>query len=753
MSLSLEIGEGRFRNLRIGRREVIVIAVIGMIIVSLIYSQRIFRYPPAERKDVIGIIRLEGYILDSETVNRYISLINEALTNETVKAVVLTVDSGGGYADYVEEIYYNLLELDKEKPLIASVTRALSGGYYITVASRYIFVKDSSLVGNIGVIGIMPPTLIPSEIIVESGPYKFTGESKLSRFFTISRVLDSFLSAVQRGRGENLNVSLEELRKAGVYLGWDAVRLGLADGFGGLQAAIKKAAEEAGLIVYEAEELRLKGENASSAYSTGPSTWWGNVTLKTLVQLHPPPSIYYIYLPPQAITESEASVNPEGSLSSLNIKGDVLIDLSHGNRVSWWVLDILIAELAKRNVTVSFISQWGLLESRLSNASTLIIASPTVMYSEDEARSIVRFVEDGRLLLVFYDPAWEHIGPSGLTGGVIAQINSLTTRFGFSFAKGYLYNEVNHYGLYRNIYLRNFTDTPITQNIETLVFFTATHIYSAGGAAAWTSNDTYSSVAEKADSYTAILWMRRGRGAVAAFGDLTFLREPYCYVEDNYRLIMNLVSLITGVEVEVEAEERALEEIEGSVDRPELPVGTEKNYTEWVDGKEQPLRWFKVSETEVRVERPNRTTHYYFTEDMSLWRWVSDGMECIYEDPLPEPPFPLTRGERWEYESNYTLTVDGAEYEGRIFGEEEVEGFEEILAGDGRSYFCARVRYRSLEYLMIDGGNLTMITEGRYWVSSEAGTVKQEAVTDYYRDGAWAGREVRSILLRSIRKG
>ncbi|HIE18682.1 TPA: hypothetical protein EYP75_03050 [Candidatus Bathyarchaeota archaeon] len=474
--------------------------------------------------------------------------------------------------------------------------------------------------------------------------------------------------------------------------------------------------------------------------------------MKTLSELHPPPSIYYIYLPPQAITRSEASDQLEENASLPSGGGNVLIDLSHGNRVSWWILDILISELAKRNMTVSFISQWDLLDSRLDNASCLIVASPTETYSAKESARIMRFVEEGRLLLLFFDPAWEYIGTSGLMQGIIAPINSLSTRFGFSFAKGYLYNEADHFGIYRNIYVRNFAESPLTENLDSLVFFTATHIRSMGMEVAWTSKDTYSSVAEKADNYATMIWMKRGNGTVAAFGDVTFLEESYCYVEDNYKLIQNLVSIIAEVKVPVKEKiEEGFKEEE--VAKPVLPVGTEKNYTEWIDGKESLVKWFKVSETEIKIERPNRTSHYYFTEDGALWKWISNGMECIYDEPLPEPPYPLTEGDRWKYESNYTLVMEGKEHKGNIVGEEEVEGFEDILAGDNNWYFCARVKYTSVEHLAVGGRNMTMMTTGRYWISSDAGTVKQEMTTDYYVDGIFTMREKRTLLLRSIRKG
>ena len=739
-------------KIQLGKREIAVIALICIILASAVFYQWISRRPHLGRKNIIGIIRIEGYILKSTTVNRYVKLINEAVRNDSIKGVVLVIDSGGGYADYVEEIYSDLLTLrNTSKPLVASVIRALSGGYYIAVACDYIFVQNSSLVGSVGAIGLMPPILIPSESTIESGPYKWTGGPIFSGYTTLSSVVDNFIVAVENGRGSRLKVSTTELRKAMIYLGCEAIKLGLADEAGGLQEAIKKVADEAKLVEYEIEELELPKGKPSSSYASNMSTLsprWENITLETLSRIHPPPSVYYIYLPPQAISQSNVSSEIEKSLPAG--VGNVIIDLSHGNRVSWWTFDILISELAKKGVAVSFISQWRDLDSKLDNASCLIVASPVEVYSAEESERIEKFVEKGGLLLFFFDPAWEYIGTSGLLQGIITPMNSLSVRFGFTFAKGYLYNEADYFGIYRNIYIREFAESPITENLDSIVFFTATHIRSTNMRVAWTSEDTYSSIAERADNYTAIVFTEKGNGTVAAFGDLTFLKEPYCYVADNYKLILNMVSLISQVKVPVE--EEAEPSLEEEVARPDLPVGTEKNYTERINGEESLLRWFKVSETEVRIERPNRTTYYYFTENGTLWKWISDGMECIYEDPLPEPPYPLTRGERWRYESNYTLRAGEAVYYGKIAGEEEVRGFENVMAG-GNRYFCAKIEYKSVEHLLIDGRNMTMITDGYYWISSEAGTVKQEATAKYYVDGILTRKETRSLILRSIRKG
>ncbi len=733
---------------RLWRREVIAAIIICILAVSGVYVQ-ISRYPSVEGRNIVGIIRVEGYIESPSTVSLYTNLINQALLNESVRAVVLTVDSGGGFADYVEEIYHDLLELEAKKPLVASVVTALSGGYYITVAADFIYALPTSFVGNIGVIGSGPPILIPSESVLETGAYKVTGFSPLMFPFNLSRALDNFVSAVQKNRGDRLKLSSTQLKRAMVYLGSEALEVGLVDDLGSMQKAITKAAQSAGLVEYQVVELVALG-TGTYQFSQNFSNYTlesRNLTLQALDYLHPPPALHYIYLPPKIITQSSQS--PEYPAELVAGEGNVLVDVSHGNQISWWDLDILIAELAKRNATVSLVSQRYDLSSKLANASCLIVASPTEVYTSDECESIRKFVDEGGLLVIFFDPGWEYIGTQGLLQGIIAPINSLSVNFGLSFAKGYLYNEEEHFGLYRNIYVRKFTSSQLTYGLRSLVFFTSTHIRSTGKELAWTSNDTYSSTAEKAGIYATMVMTERGNGTVVALGDLTFLNEPYCYVDDNYQLILNLASLIAKTEVHLEEVEGLKEE----VGRPDLPVGTEKNFTEWVDGNERPLRWVKVSETEIRIEVPDQTTSYYLDQDGALRSWVSNSMECIYEVPLPESPFPLTKGKTWSYESNYTLTVEGKNYEGKIVGEEIVEGFDEVLAGDDKRYFCAIVAYKEHENLTYEESNMTMITIGRYWISSDAGTVKQEATTDFYVEGVFTGKETRALLLTSIRKG
>jgi len=742
-------------SLRLWRRKSVVVVLACILLLAsglgYLYYAGILRVEvPKVKKDIVGVIRVEGPILSSQNASQYTDVINHAMINETVKAVVLVVNSPGGYADLIEQIYLDILELKEKKPLAVSVVSALSGGYYISVASDYIYVCPTSMVGNVGVIGVAPPTLIPSEWVLETGAYKVTGFSKLLFPYNLSRALDSFVSAVESGRGDRLKLSPTQLRRGMVYMGSEAVTVGLADEVGSLQKAIGRVAEGAGLVEYDVVDLTQVSETASGPMSSSnhTSAGWGNLTIEILNRLHPPPAIYYLYLPPGAFTQGLSSTElPAGNLTANVSAGKgkedmVLVDSSHGNKVSWWELDILIWELVKRNMTVRFVSQWDELESALNNASALIVASPTEPYSVEESERVEEFVDDGRMLLLFFDPTVEYVEIPALFG----PINFLSTRFGLSFAKGYLYNEEEHYGIYRNIYVRRFANSPLTQNLTSLVLFTATHIHSVDKGVAWASEGTYSSAAERTGKYPVIALVE-DNGTVAAFGDLTFLREPYCYLEDNYQLILNLASAIAGVEV-LPAPPTPEEEIT----RPDLPVGTEKNYTERMNEEEHLLRWLKVSELEIRVEGPDQTTHYYYDEEGSLLRWVSNGMETVYETPIPEEPYPLTKGESWKYESSYTLTME-EEYQGMLAGEEEVVGFEDVMAEDGESYLCAKVRYRLVDQLMKDGTNITIVTTGHSWISTEAGLVKEEGTSRYYVDGVFAGEEKRELLLKSIKKG
>jgi protease-4 len=702
------------------------------------------------RPSLIGILEVDGPILTEDQVALYSQAIMEAMLNDSIRGVVLKVDSPGGYADLVEQIYLDLLELRGRKPLVASVTMALSGGYYISVASSYIYAHPTSMVGNVGVIGVGPPVLVPSEMVLESGVHKVTGYSRLMFAFNLSRALDSFVNAVESGRGDRLKLPSKELRRGSIYMGSEAVEVGLVDEIGSVQSAMKRVAQAAGVVEYSVVDLveSVRGKVLTLKPGAGEQVSWTNLTVARLNEINPPPSIYYLYLPTGAslyAPEVEGKAHNEG-LEGGEGKGLVLVDKSHGNLVSYWDLEVLVRELMLRNVTASFVNSWSSLESKLDSAAGVIVAAPTTPYSEEQVERLKSFVRSGKVLVIIYDPAAEYVKIPDLSWPA----NSLSLSFGISFDSGYLYDEERSFGFYRNIYVEGFKNHTLTSNLSRVVLFTSTSIYSANGGIAWTRNTTSSSVAERPDRYDVISVVGLN-GSVVALGDLTFLQEPYCYVEDNYKLIRNLASLIaaseTGVKPETNVSERVL-------NRPSLPVGTTKEFLEKVDDEAQELRWYKVSDFEIRVERPGVTTRYLLDENGSLVKVLEDGMEVVYETPIPEPPYPLREGASWRHESNYTLRLidEGKAFKGRVVSEERVVGFSKVEALDGRSYTCAEIEYTYTDSLEREGFSVTIISRGVDWISSEAGLVKEEETTKYYVDSILTSTEIRSIILKSIKR-
>lgn len=730
-----------------------VLAVVTLITILLVagLSYQYWTGTSEDQRNIVGVIIMDQAIISSDTASVATYAINQAITNDTIKAVVLQINSPGGSANLVEQIYLDILELKQRKPVVVSVAMALSGGYYIAVAADYIFAHPSSMVGNIGVIGTGPPTVIPSESTLETGPYKITGFSNLLFPFNLSHVLDSFTKAVENGRGSRLKLSSIELKRGMVYLGSEALEAGLVDEMGSLQKAVNYAADEAGLVDYDLVDIGRPVERAIfRTYGNRTGVAWMDITIETLNRINPPPAVYYLYLPTRGDTQSleQPEADSANQIFNTDVGGRrvVVVDQSHGNKISTWDLDILMSELIKRNIVLGFASTWDDVESALESASALIIAAPTEHYTSKEGEEIEEFVDDGRLLLLFFDPAAQYLDAPAYHG----PINSVAKLFGLSFAKGYLYNEEEHYGLYRNIYVRDFVDTNLTRDLDSVVLFTSTHIRSLGGSVAYTTEETYSLAAERSGSFGPIALMKKGNGTVAAFGDLTFMLEPYCYVEDNYDLILNIVSVIDDVEVLPIEED---EEIENEVTKPDLPVGTEKLFSERINGEEQEVRWVKVSENDTLIERPDSTERYHFDINGSLVRSESNGWETVYYQPLPSIPYPLIEGKAWAYRRGYNLTTESEFIQGMLTVNGNVVGFEEVKAVDGETYLCAKVKMTERDVYGTEGSNVTGVVNGYSWFSSEVELVKDESEIRWYLNGDLVREQQSKMILVSIRKG
>lgn len=207
----------------------------------------------------IGVLRFPSQI-DFQSATQLVDLIEAARSDPDIAAVVIEVSSPGGFATSSETIFYSLLNFRQQKPLIMVIDGlAASGGYYMAAAGNRIFAPPSSYVGNVGTRGGRPndPTLAPDELT--SGPYKLEGGSRFEQIRQLDLVRNSFLNNVvtQRSNAEvnPLKISAAEIAEARIYLGSEALALGLIDGEGSRAEGIEAAAELAGLTNYQVIDL------------------------------------------------------------------------------------------------------------------------------------------------------------------------------------------------------------------------------------------------------------------------------------------------------------------------------------------------------------------------------------------------------------------------------------------------------------------------------------------------------------------
>ena len=208
---------------------------------------------------VIGVIRFED-ALTIESSGELVEMIEAARQDHRVAGVALEILSPGGLATSSENVFYALLNLREVKPVVVAIdTLAVSGGYYMAVAGNRIYAPSSSYIGNVGTRGPRPsdPAISPDEL--SSGPFKLTGGNRFDRIQQLDVVKDAFVGNVvyQRANAEMnpLKIDAEAVAEARIYLGSEAVAVGLIDREGSLSDAIAATAELAGVESYQAVDL------------------------------------------------------------------------------------------------------------------------------------------------------------------------------------------------------------------------------------------------------------------------------------------------------------------------------------------------------------------------------------------------------------------------------------------------------------------------------------------------------------------
>lgn len=203
--------------------------------------------------------------------------LEDLAKDDDVKAVVIRVNSGGGSAYASEQIWHQISELKKVKPVIVSMSgAAASGGYYLSSNANWIVADPTTITGSIGIFGLF---LDRSELYTKklginyaevktnrnsvfgASGHPFTPEQLSLLQNNVNRGYMLFKKRVAEGRKMTME-QVENIAQGRVWLGQDAIKLKLVDQLGGLDDAIAKAAKLAKMNDYE-----------TASYPSPLSTW------------------------------------------------------------------------------------------------------------------------------------------------------------------------------------------------------------------------------------------------------------------------------------------------------------------------------------------------------------------------------------------------------------------------------------------------------------------------------------------------
>ena len=222
----------------------------------------------------VAVIRVEGVItggrgssgvLGGESgagAERIIDMLEQFRRDDSVRSLVLRINSPGGSAAGSQEVYQEVNRCRKEgkKVTVSMGDVAASGGYYIASAADRIYANPATMTGSIGVImetadisGLLNKYNINLGAI-KSGKHKdigsptraMTPDEKALLQGLINDVFDQFVTDVSIGR-HMPKAAVRKIADGSVFTGRQAIKLGLVDKTGSMQDALRAAADDAGI--------------------------------------------------------------------------------------------------------------------------------------------------------------------------------------------------------------------------------------------------------------------------------------------------------------------------------------------------------------------------------------------------------------------------------------------------------------------------------------------------------------------------
>ncbi len=262
---------------------------------SLNDMKNVKRNTPLDKSgNIIAVYYAFGGIDDGtspeEGINseKVITDLRKLREDETIKAVVLRVNSPGGSAYGSEQIWHEVVLLKAKKPVIVSMgDYAASGGYYISCAADTIVADPTTLTGSIGIFGMFPNMqgLLTDKIGLHFDMVKtnrFSDMGDMTRPFNadereamqnyINNGYKLFVKRCADGRGMSTE-AIEKIAEGRVWTGEAAKELGLVDELGGLDRALEIAAQKVGIEAYSVVNYPAKESFFSTLLDEGKNDY------------------------------------------------------------------------------------------------------------------------------------------------------------------------------------------------------------------------------------------------------------------------------------------------------------------------------------------------------------------------------------------------------------------------------------------------------------------------------------------------
>jgi protease-4 len=256
----------------------------------------------------IGVIDVTGVILSSETINEQLRKFDD---DDSVKAIILHINSPGGGAAASQEIYHEVVRIrdEKKKPIIASIESVgASGAYYIASGCDKIYANEASVVGSIGVImewtnyGDLMKWAKLKPVVLKSGLLKDAGDPTRDMtpveqaYFQglVDNMRGQFVRDVASGRHVDF-AKIDPLANGQVWTGQQALPLGIIDSEGTFRDALLATAKQVGISGEPSIRRPSKGKHGLLAMLNGDDDDADNLFPNPSKLLDQSPGFYFMW--------------------------------------------------------------------------------------------------------------------------------------------------------------------------------------------------------------------------------------------------------------------------------------------------------------------------------------------------------------------------------------------------------------------------------------------------------------------------